>query len=56
MTTIVVTPEEIADFRSEFANYPDASFREEALKELEVVEKCKGDLEIATRVLARRAK
>lgn len=57
MTTVplTVTLEEIAQFRSELANYPEASLREQALKELEVVENCNGDLERATRVLARRA-
>ncbi|AOX00548.1 hypothetical protein BJP34_14825 [Moorena producens PAL-8-15-08-1] len=56
MTTVplTVTLEEIAQFRSELANYPQASLREQALKELEVVENCNGDLEAATRVLARR--
>ncbi|NEP51901.1 MAG: hypothetical protein F6K65_25145 [Moorea sp. SIO3C2] len=53
--TLTVTLEEIAQFRAELANYPEASLREQALKELEVVEKCDGDLEAATRVLARRA-
>ncbi|MDY7004165.1 MAG: hypothetical protein SWX82_09475 [Cyanobacteriota bacterium] len=53
MTT--VTPEEIAEFRSELANYPEKSLKEKALKELEVLERCNGNLEGATRVLARRA-
>ena len=53
--TLTVTPEEISQFRSELANYPEASLREQALRELDVVEKCNGDLERATRVLARRA-
>lgn len=53
---IVVSPEEISNLRSALVNYPEASVKEEALKELKVLDQCKGDLEIATRVLARRAK
>jgi hypothetical protein len=41
----IVTPEEIAKFRSELANDP------EALEALDVVEECKGNLEDATEVL-----
>ncbi|NES72642.1 MAG: hypothetical protein F6K24_49330 [Okeania sp. SIO2D1] len=53
MTT--VTLEEIAEFRSELANYPETSLKEKALEELEVLEECNGNLEAATIVLARRA-
>ncbi len=50
-----LTPEEIKNFRSQLEDYPEVPLREEAFKELEVVERCQGDLEIATRVLAKRA-
>ncbi|NEQ41182.1 MAG: hypothetical protein F6K40_35290 [Okeania sp. SIO3I5] len=50
-----LTPEEIENFRSQLADYPDAPLRDKALEELEVVKKCQGDLEIATRVIAKRA-
>ncbi|WP_017720061.1 hypothetical protein [Kamptonema formosum] len=41
-----VTPEEIAQFRTELAAYPDA------LKALDVIEDCEGDLEDAALSLA----
>jgi hypothetical protein len=41
-----VTPQEIAQFRTELAAYPDA------LKALDVIEDCEGDLEDAALVLA----
>jgi hypothetical protein len=44
-----VTPEEIAQFRVELANNP------KALADLDVVERCEGNLEQAARILARRA-
>jgi hypothetical protein len=44
-----VTSAEIAQFRTELADNP------KALSELEVIEKCEGDLEQAARILARRA-
>ncbi|MFM6271191.1 MAG: hypothetical protein ACKPFA_32545 [Dolichospermum sp.] len=43
-----VTPEEIAQFRTELANNP------KALADLDVIERCEGDLEQAARILARR--
>ncbi len=46
-----VTPEEIAKFRSELADHPHP----EKLADLDVIERCEGDLEQAARVLARRA-
>lgn len=45
----LVTPEEIAQFRRQFANYPPA------LKALEFLEDCEGDLEDAAISLAIRA-
>ncbi|GET42063.1 hypothetical protein [Microseira wollei] len=48
MTT--VTPEEIALYRAELADYPAA------LEALDTIEKSEGDLEDAALVLARRAK
>jgi hypothetical protein len=47
MTT--VTPEEIEQFREQLRDYP------EAIADLDVIEACEGDLERASRVLARRA-
>ncbi len=47
MTT--VTAKEIAQFRAELANYPDA------MKALNVIEDCEGDLEDAAMALAIRA-
>jgi hypothetical protein len=47
MTT--VTPEEIEQFREQLRDYP------EAIADLDVIEACQGDLERASRVLARRA-
>jgi hypothetical protein len=44
-----VTSEEIAQFRTELADNP------KALSDLDVIEKCEGDLEQAARILARRA-
>ena len=44
-----VTYEEVAKFRSQLADYP------EALADLDVIEHCEGNLEQAARVLARRA-
>lgn len=41
----IVTPEEIANFRSELADNP------EALEALDVIEECKGNLEDAAEVL-----
>ena len=52
---ITVTPVEIDNFRSQLADYPDISLRKKALEELEVIEECERNLEIATRVLANRA-
>ena len=51
MTTdsIQVTAEEIVQFRAELADNP------QALADLDVIEKCEGDLEQAARILARRA-
>ena len=51
MTTdsIKVTPEEIANYRAELADDP------KALADLDVIERCEGDLEQAARILARRA-
>lgn len=46
---ITVTPEEIDNFRSQLADYP------EAIAALDVIEACEGDLERAARVLVRRA-
>lgn len=46
----IVTTEEIAKYRAELADYP------EALDALNVIEKCEGDLEDAALVLAKRAK
>jgi hypothetical protein len=43
-----VTPEEIAKFRSELVGYP------QAIADLDVIERCEGNLEQAARVLARR--
>lgn len=43
-----VTPEEIAQFRAELADYPDA------LAALKEIEECEGDLEDAAMVLAIR--
>ncbi len=53
MTTepIKVTPEEIAKFRSELADYPNPK----AIADIDVMERCEGNLEQAARVLARRA-
>ncbi len=47
MTT--VTPQEIEQFREQLRDYPGA------LVDLEVIERCEGDLERAARVLARRS-
>ncbi|MFM7478133.1 MAG: hypothetical protein ACKO2T_21085, partial [Microcystis aeruginosa] len=44
-----VTPEEIAQFRAELADNP------KALADIDVIERCEGDLEQAARILARRA-
>jgi hypothetical protein len=44
-----VTPEEIAQFRTELADNP------KALGDLDVIERCEGDLQQAARILARRA-
>lgn len=44
-----VTPEEIAQFRAQLADYPDA------IAALEEIEECEGDLEDAAMVLAIRA-
>lgn len=44
-----VTPEEIAQFRAELAG------DSKALADLNVIERCEGDLEQAARILARRA-
>lgn len=44
MTT--VTPEEIAQYRSELADYP------EALTALNAIERCKGNLEAAAKLIA----
>lgn len=41
----IVTPEEIANFRSELADYPDA------LAALDVIEQCDGNLESAAEVM-----
>jgi hypothetical protein len=46
---IILMPEEIAQYRSVFANNP------KAIADLDVIEACDGDLERAARVLARRA-
>ena len=54
MTTepIKVTPEEIAKFRSELAkDYPNPK----AIADIDMIERCEGNLEQAARVLARRA-
>ncbi|MFM8296836.1 MAG: hypothetical protein ACKN9E_20150, partial [Microcystaceae cyanobacterium] len=45
----IVTPEEIAQFRTKLANNP------KALADLDVIEQCEGNLEQAARILARRA-
>lgn len=47
MTT--VTPQEIAKFRSTFANYP------QAMQSLDLIEDCEGDLEDAAMTLAIKA-
>ncbi len=47
MTT--VTPQEIAKFRSTFANYP------QAMQALDLIEDCEGDLEDAAMTLAIKA-
>ena len=47
--SIKVTPEEIANYSSQLADDP------KAIADLEVVERCEGNLEQAARVLARRA-
>ncbi|MFN7907666.1 MAG: hypothetical protein ACK51U_00035 [bacterium] len=44
-----VTPEEIAQFRAELAE------DSKALGDIDVIERCEGDLEQAARILARRA-
>jgi hypothetical protein len=44
-----VTSKEIAEFRIELADNP------KALADLDVIERCEGDLEQAARILARRA-
>ncbi|MGK7873370.1 MAG: hypothetical protein AB4426_08660 [Xenococcaceae cyanobacterium] len=44
-----VTPEEITRYRSQLADHP------KAISDLEVVERCEGNLEQAARVLTRRA-
>jgi hypothetical protein len=44
-----VTPEEIAKFRSELTGNP------EAIAQLDIIERCEGNLEQAARILARRA-
>ena len=44
-----VTPEEIAQFRAELAEDSNA------LGDIDVIERCEGDLEQAARILARRA-
>lgn len=44
-----VTPEEIANYRSQLAD------DSKALADLDVIERCEGDLEQAARILARRA-
>jgi hypothetical protein len=44
----IVTPQEIAEFRSQLADYPDA------LKSLDAIEDCEGDIEDAAMVLAIR--
>lgn len=51
MTTnsIKITPEEIAQYRSQLAD------NSKAIAALEVIERCEGDLEQAARILARRA-
>lgn len=49
-TRTQVTSEEIAQYRAELADYP------QALEALNVIEKCEGNLEDATLVLARRAR
>ena len=46
---IILTPEEIPQYRSAWANNP------KAIADLDVIEACEGDLERASRVLARRA-
>ncbi|MCP2728702.1 hypothetical protein [Limnofasciculus baicalensis] len=47
---MIVTAEEIAQYRAQLADYP------EALEALDVIEKCEGDLEDAALVVAKRAK
>ncbi len=44
-----LTPEEIQQYREQLKDYPTA------LAQLEVIEQCEGNLEQATRILARRA-
>lgn len=46
-----VTPAEIAELRAELVDYPN----QKAIADLEVIERCNGDLRQAARVLARRA-
>jgi len=44
-----LTPEEIQQFREQLQNNPSA------IAQLDIIEKCDGKLEQATRILARRA-
>lgn len=45
-----LTPEEIKKYREQLANNP------QAIAQMDIIERCEGDLEQAARILARRAK